>query len=151
MRAGDEGVRVAHGDQGGGYCLVVEGGRLAVAYNAYGDVTRLDAGPLAPGEHVIELRSSPRPGFRCDVAVRVDGRGVAAATGLRLLVAFAPFSGISVGVDRGGPVDWALHERHGAYPFSGALHRVRLRPRRPRRLRPELLAQLALESELAYD
>ena len=40
----------------------------------------------------------------------------------------APFTGISVGADRGGPVDWDLHQRAGSHPFTGVLHAVRYAP-----------------------
>jgi arylsulfatase len=40
----------------------------------------------------------------------------------------APFTGISVGADRGGPVDWDLHRLHGSFPFTGTLHHVRYHP-----------------------
>lgn len=46
-----------------------------------------------------------------------------------MLLGMAPFTGISVGYDYGGPVDWELHERHGIFKFSrGVLRRVRYVP-----------------------
>ena len=68
-----EGVLVAHGGQGGGYSAYVEDGRLHVAYNEYGDLHTLDAGPLGAGPHAIELELVVRERLRWDVVVRIDG------------------------------------------------------------------------------
>ncbi len=46
-------------------------------------------------------------------------------------MAMAPFQGIDIGIDRRSPVSWTLHERHGAFPFSGTLHRVAYQPGEP--------------------
>ena len=48
---GDEGVLVAHGDQGGGYSVYIEDGHLRFAYNDYGNLHEIDAGALQPGSH----------------------------------------------------------------------------------------------------
>jgi len=47
----DEGVLFAHGDQGGGYMVYLEGRRLRLAYNEYGDLHEADAGLLSAGRH----------------------------------------------------------------------------------------------------
>jgi arylsulfatase len=57
-----------------------------------------------------------------------DGRAATTLTGLPQLVGMAPFTGISVGADRGGPVDWELHERAGSFPFTGVLQSVHYAP-----------------------
>src|SRR5262249_8309143 len=64
QRAGDQGVLVAHGDQGGGYSLCVEVGHLWFAYNEYGDLKELDGGALAPGAHVVHLVAQAAEHFR---------------------------------------------------------------------------------------
>jgi arylsulfatase len=46
-------------------------------------------------------------------------------------MAMAPFEGIDVGIDRRSPVSWSVYERHGSFPFRGALHRVRYEPGPP--------------------
>ena len=53
----DEGVLVAHGDQGGGYVLYVEDGELHFAYNHYGEMLLLDGGRLAAGPRTVSLRA----------------------------------------------------------------------------------------------
>ena len=45
-----------------------------------------------------------------------------------MLLGFAPFQGIDVGIDRRSPVAWAVYERHGAFPYSGRLVAVTYRP-----------------------
>jgi arylsulfatase len=124
----DEGVLVAHGDQGGGYSLYVESGRLHLAYNHYGEMHELDAGPLAAGEHVVSLRATAGPGFTWDLEVAVDDRVVGGLPGTPMLLGFAPFQGIDVGIDRRSPVSWELYERRRSFPYSGALAAVTYRP-----------------------
>lgn len=126
--AEDEGVLVAHGDQGGGYSLYVEQGVLWFAYNHYGEMTLLDAGPLAPGSHAVSLRATVGDRFCWDVEVCVDDRAVASQPDTPMLLGFAPFQGIDVGIDRRSPVSWELYERHGAFPYSGQLLHVTYRP-----------------------
>ena len=41
---------------------------------------------------------------------------------------FLPYEGIDVGIDRRSPVSWSLYERHGAFPYQGALTSVRYVP-----------------------
>ena len=127
-RPGDAGVLVAHGDQGGGYALFVEDETLTFAYNHYGELTLLSAGPLAPGRRLVELDATTGPRFTWDFTVRVDGQVAAVQPGTPMLLGFAPFQGIDVGIDRRSPVVWDLHERHGAFRYSGTIHGVTYRP-----------------------
>ena len=60
--------------------------------------------------------------------MRVDGTEVASLPETPILLGFAPFQGIDVGIDRRSPVVWEVHERHGAFPYSGDLHAVTYRP-----------------------
>jgi hypothetical protein len=128
---GDAGVLVAHGDQGGGYLVWIEDGSLRLAYNAYGDLLEADGGPLAPGGHWIRLAAEAAEAFRWHLALEVDGEQVAALDRVPMLVGMAPFSGIDVGVNRGGPVHWGVHERHRTFPYSGALESVTYVPGPP--------------------
>jgi len=132
VAAGDAGVLVAHGDQGGGYLLVVDtdeqGEPIAwFGVNAYGVVHRTSPINLAPGENELLVLLRALPGFRLE-ALLTDGAVVTGLADLPQLVGMAPFTGISVGADRGGPVDWELHRRAGSHPFSGVLHNVRYAP-----------------------
>lgn len=148
---GDQGVLVAHGDQGGGYSVYVEDGRLQVAWNAYGDLTVLDGGPLAPGAHTVTLASTPGPEFRADLRLSLDGTEVASDPSVWMLVGMAPFSGITVGANRGGPVHWDLYERHGSFPFTGDLRTVRYVPGERAKYDPAITDQIVWESALFMD
>ncbi len=131
MGSEDEGVLVAHGDQGGGYVVYVDEGQLRLAHNGYGAMQHLDGGVLAPGSREVVLEVTAPGGFRWDVRLLVDGEAVAAAEGLPMLMAMAPFEGIDVGIDRRSPVSWDLYERHGPFPFTGQLRSVTYTPGDP--------------------
>jgi len=124
----DEGVLVAHGDQGGGYAVYVEKGELHFAYNHYGEMSLLPGGPLAAGPTTVSLRAAAGARFTWDFELCVDGVAVAAMPGALMLLGFAPFQGVDVGIDRRSPVSWSLYERHGAFPYSGELVAVTYRP-----------------------
>jgi len=148
---GDEGVLVAHGDQGGGYVLYVEGGRLRFAYNAYGVMHEIDGGPLPPGRPTIEVGFTAPGGFVWHVEVRVDGVLVGARRDLRMLLAMAPFEGIDVGIDRRSPVSWPLYEAHGPFPWTGVLDAVTVTPGEPAPDAPSRVLDLLLDLGRAYE
>ncbi len=124
----DEGVLVAHGDQGGGYVIYVEGAELHVAYNHYGEMFRLDGGTLAAGLRTVRFRAGAGAGFTWDFELAIDGNEVASMPGAQMLLGFAPFQGIDVGIDRRSPVAWDLYERHRSFPYTGRLVAVTYRP-----------------------
>lgn len=130
------GVLVAHGDQGGGYALSVRDHMLQLAYNEYGRMRRASAplgGLESAGESELLLRFTAEPGLRWRVSAWAGSttddapRLFELETVLQLL-GMAPFTGISVGLDRGGPVDWERHLLHRSDPFTGALRWVRYVP-----------------------
>ncbi|MFV0253694.1 MAG: sulfatase-like hydrolase/transferase [Beutenbergiaceae bacterium] len=123
------GVVFSHGDQGGGYLLYVIDGELRLSYNAYGAMHRV-AAPAGSGRE-ITVRFDALEDFAWRVTVARDGEQVAALDRVPMLVGQAPFTGISVGYDGGGPVDWELHEQHGSFPHSGSLTAVRYIPGAP--------------------
>ena len=113
------GVIVAHGDQGGGYLVALDGGAPLISYNAYGDMHRARGAQLEPGLHKWVLRVDELPELRWRLRLEIDGLLVAEIAQVPMLLGMAPFTGISVGYDYGGPVDWELHEAHRSYRFSG--------------------------------
>ncbi|MDQ4214594.1 arylsulfatase [Microbacterium capsulatum] len=119
LEPGAAGVIVAHGDQGGGYLLALEDGELLLGYNAYGAMRRARAAAPGPGLHEVVLRVRADVGLRWSFAVDVDGAERVRIDDLPMLLGMAPFTGISVGYDYGGPVDWDLHEAHGTFRFDG--------------------------------
>ncbi|MEU7527684.1 arylsulfatase [Saccharothrix sp. NPDC042600] len=149
-RPGDRGVLFAHGDQGGGYVVHVEDGAAHLAYNAYGDVHRSGPVPLGAGEVRVSLTARALPGFRWELVLDT-GSGSAKLGPVPQLIGLAPFTGISVGADRGGPVDWDLHARERTFPFTGALRHVRYEPGPQADYDPKLIARLWAEAERVYD
>lgn len=127
--SGEEGVLFAHGDQNGGYVLYLEGGDLRFDYNEYGVLHQTSAGSLTPGSHVVSLAAQWRPGMRWDFNLSIDGaKPVNLLSNVQMMVGLAPFTGIDVGIDRGGPVSWPMHEKHRAFKFTGKLHHVTFVP-----------------------
>ncbi|WP_369142421.1 arylsulfatase [Streptomyces sp. R44] len=146
-----DGVLVSHGDQGGGYSLYVENGRLTFAYNEYGDLHETDAGPLAPGPHAILLTATAEEGLRWRFTVTVDGEHRATPDSVHQLIGMAPFQGISVGIDRKSPVSWPLYERHRSFRYTGRLHSVTYRPGAPGPDAPETVAAALKEAAAAFE
>lgn len=139
------GVLVAHGDQGGGYTVGVRDGMLELAYNEYGRMHRASA-PLGPlletGEGDLVVRFTARPGLRWSISAHAGDTVVVALPPVLQLVGMAPFTGISVGLDRGGPVDWERYERRGADRFDGLLRWVRYEPGEKAPENPEVIVPI---------
>jgi arylsulfatase A-like enzyme len=148
---GDQGVLVAHGDQGGGYLVYVEGGRLWFAYNAYGRLSEYDGGPLPSGEHRIRVEATALPEFRWSFDLSVDAEPVAKSEPQPMLLFLAPFAGIDVGVNRGGPVHWDLHSRHRSFRYTGRLHTVTYTPGEQAPYDPQLVVSAARANAHRYD
>lgn len=150
VAARDQGILLAHGDQSGGYVVWIADGQLRVAYNAYGDLHELDPIAIGASEHRITLEATPEPDFRTELRVSVDGE-VSVRSGLWQLVGMAPFSGISVGRNPGGPVHWDLYAAHGSYPYTGKLRSVRYEPGDPAEYGQHAAAALAYDTAVFYD
>ncbi|MFE6736601.1 arylsulfatase [Microbacterium sp. NPDC057650] len=149
--ATDAGILFAHGDQGGGYAVRIEAGRVHLSYNEYGRLFEAATDVLPPGAHLVTARFTWRPEFRWDVAVAIDGVERARLDGVRMLVGMAPFSGIDVGRNSGGPVSWAVHERHGDFPYTGTLIDVVYTPGEQAEYDPALLAALHADAVVYFD
>lgn len=127
--AGARGVLVAHGDQGGGYCVEVDGDALAFVHNdGHGSTVRIDGGSLAPGRHSVVLRIVAPGQRRWHVSLIVDGDERFADEERAMLWPMAPFSGIDVGIDRGSPVDWQRYLSDGPFAYGGTVQSVRYEP-----------------------
>ncbi len=118
---GDEGVLYASGTTGAGLALFVQGGRLVVDYNAFGQHTIVEsAAPLAPGRRELGLRVRRLDGRGGTAELVVDG-AVQGAADLPLLMRIISSVGPSVGYDHGSPVS----DRYAApFAFTGELHDV---------------------------
>lgn len=148
---GDQGVLVAHGDQGGGYILYIKNGHLHLGYNEYGDLTGLDAGELGGGRHEAELRADAGDNFTWDLTVTVDGETRGRLGPVLMLLGMAPFQGIDVGIDRRSPVAWPLHERHGSFRYTGALESVTYVPGAPAPYSPEAVLRATIQAAHAFE
>nr|WP_099908564.1 arylsulfatase [Streptomyces sp. TLI_171] len=147
----DRGVLVSHGDQGGGYSLYVEDGRLRLAYNQYGELFEADAGRLAAGAHLVTLEATAVADLKWEFEVRVDGAVTGALGPVHQLIGMAPFQGISVGVDRKSPVSWPLWERHRSFRYSGALRSVTYLPGPAAPYDPETVVRALREAAAAFE
>ncbi|MDT7539642.1 MAG: hypothetical protein QOI82_3227 [Actinomycetota bacterium] len=140
---GDAGVLVAHGDQGGGYALVIENGTFGLEFNdGRGRMTSVDGGAVPVGPVLLSAAFDAVGGGTWTARLRVDGQQRAEATGLPLLFPMAPFEGISVGTDRKSPVSWRLHGAHGGFAFTGRLETVTYTPGDPAPDSPALMLDL---------
>lgn len=161
---GNAGVLVSHGDQGGGYvAYIADDGTLRLAVNEYGRLHEVSAGELSPGHHSIVVTAEALPEFRTTWSVKATRTGQAEQApgttvdspvrleNLWALVGMAPFSGIDVGVNRGGPVHWGIYKEHGSFRYSGKLHSVRYVPGERAPYSPEVLAELAKDAAEAFD
>jgi arylsulfatase len=147
---GDAGVLVAHGDQGGGYLLFVEDDELCLSYNEYGRMHRTRA-PLPPGEPAVTARFTALPDIAWSITLEVDGVEVARLGPVAQLVGMSPFTGISVGVDRGSPVDWELHQRRGSFRHGDGLRAVEYRPGPKADYNPEIIVAIEREIDRIYE
>lgn len=156
-RPGDEGVLVAHGDQGAGYLMVVEDGQLCFTHNdGRGTMRHLDGGPVPEGTTAIRARLSAVGGNVWDLTLSLTDAGgsttdAGSATGLPILFGMAPFEGITVGRDPRSPVDWELAERHGSFPYTGVICAVRYEPGDDAPDSPSNLAAMLREMGAAYE
>ncbi|GAA2153317.1 arylsulfatase [Kitasatospora kazusensis] len=150
-RAHHQGVLVSHGDQGGGYSLYVEDGRLRFAYNEYGELYETDGGELAPGARTVTVVATAVADLRWEFRLLVDGTETGHLGPVHQLIGMAPFQGISVGVDRKSPVSWPLYERHRSFRYGGDLRSVTYLPGEPAPYDPETVAQALREAAAAFE
>jgi hypothetical protein len=121
---GEQGMLVAHGDQGGGYALYVERGQIYFAHNALGKLTTVSAGAPRPGGNELQVRVRAPGKMKWDVTLELAGAWRQEVPGLEMLTQLAPFEGIDIGIDRRSPVSWPVYERHGCFRYTGAIERV---------------------------
>lgn len=123
-REGDQGILVAHGDQGGGYALYIEESRLYFVFNDSLSLASLDAGKIVDGTREVALDARAHDDGRWDALARVDGVERGCLAGLPAWSGHTPLEGIDVGIDRRSPVSWEIYERHGTFRYTGELHNV---------------------------
>jgi arylsulfatase len=151
-RSADQGMLVAHGDQGSGYALYVLDGELRFVHNdGRGGMLDLSGGPMPDGvrEVVAELRATGHQ--RWELTLSVDGEERAKRPDVPMLFGIAPFEGIDVGIDRRSPVSWAIYERFGPFPYTGRIDSVTYTPGEPAPDAPVNLMDMLREMGSAYE
>ena len=94
----DEGVLVAHGDQGGGYLIYVEDGRLRFAHNHRGKLSVVSTEAVLPeGSLTVTVDVAAPGGWLWDVRLLVDGDDAAPTMQVPMLWGQVPFQGIDIG------------------------------------------------------
>jgi arylsulfatase A-like enzyme len=118
---GDEGVLFATGTENSGFSLFVQGGRLVLDYNAFGDHVVVESDVEIPaGDVVAGVRMRRGDGFAGAARLVVDGREAGTAP-LPLYMRMISSIGPSIGEDHGS----AVSDRYDApYRFTGTLHRI---------------------------
>ena len=151
MRAGDRGVLVSHGDQGGGYLLYIDAGRPVAVFNdGRGTLNTLTGHPLPDGPHEIVMKVSAAVAREWSVELFVDDASHGVLPSIPSLFPMAPFEGIDVGVDRRSPVSWDLAQEEGTFAYSGVLHHVRYVPGQPGPMMPSLYLDMMRQTAERY-
>ena len=151
---GDEGILVAHGDQGGGYVVWIEDGAVTVGHNdGRGRFSTTPPFAMTPGDHSVTAHFTAPGGNVWDVALSIDGSRIdgVTASGWSVLFPMAPFEGIDVGRDRRSPVSWDLYERHGSFPYTGAIESATYRPGESAPDSPANLVEMLREMGAKYE
>ena len=126
MRAGDRGVLVSHGDQGGGYLVYLDNDRPVFLFNdGRGSMHSLVGPPLPEGPHELTVSVSAAVARRWTVRLLVDAVEHGTLASIPSLFPMAPFEGITVGADPRSPVSWELAQTEGTFAYTGTLHDVR--------------------------
>ncbi|MEV4644974.1 arylsulfatase [Saccharopolyspora sp. NPDC049357] len=146
----DRGVLVSHGDQGGGYSVYLDETELWLSYNEYGTIKRISVPAQPHGYNSVTVRFSVLPEYQWRIVLE-HGDSSAELSSVLQLCGMAPFTGISVGADRAGPVDWDIYVRHGSFPFTGELDGVRYYPGPKADYNPEHLVEIDRMSQTVYE
>ncbi len=117
----DVGVLFATGTQNSGMSLFVQGRRLVIDYNAFGNHTVLETADELPiGEVELELRMRRGPQMVGSLELLVDGH-TAGAVDVPLYMRMMSSIGPSIGFDHGS----AVSPRYTApYAYTGSIHEI---------------------------
>ncbi len=148
----DQGMLVAHGDQGAGYALyVLDGEVFFVHNNGRGAMLTVGGGAMPDGVTSVEADLRATGERQWELTLRVDGEDRATRAGVPMLFGIAPFEGIDVGIDRRSPVSWEIYERFGPFPYTGALHSVTYTPGEPGPDAPARMMDMLRELGAAFE
>ncbi len=120
-RSGDEGVLFATGTENAGLSVFVQGGRLVLDYNAFGDHTVVESDvAVLEGDVEVGVRLRRLDGFAGSATLVVAGADAGHAD-LPLYMRMMSSTGPSIGADHGSPVS----DRYAApFPYTGILRQV---------------------------
>ncbi|KXF50744.1 arylsulfatase [Rhodococcus sp. SC4] len=145
-----QGVLLAHGDQGGGYSFTVQDREVTFAYNQYGRMIYrhlpIDAGIT----HTLTASFQAQSDLTWSVSLALGEITVSIDRVLQLC-GMAPFTGISVGADRGGPVDWNTFAQHRSFPYSDRIYHARYLPGPKAAYNPEQLIEIERATIAVYE
>jgi arylsulfatase len=135
--AGDEGVLFATGTENSGFSFFVQGDRLVLDYNAFGNHAVVESTtPVPSGRSSLVLRMR-RLGSNGSATIEIDGTPCGHAE-LPLFMRMMSSIGPSVGFDHGS----AVSPRYDApFPFTGTLEQVEIQLLQ--RARPDATAAAA--------
>ncbi len=118
---GDQGVLFAIGDVTGGMVAYIEAGQFKLYYNGFGEFHELLGPMVAAGERRAVLEFEALGKRRGRGRLLVDGvAGEWGDCSPTLLYGF--HEGMDIGLDRRGPVSWALKDKYGAFRYGGTIH-----------------------------
>ncbi|MXW98156.1 MAG: sulfatase-like hydrolase/transferase, partial [Acidimicrobiaceae bacterium] len=120
---GDEGVIWATGTASAGVSMFVQGNRLVVDYNAFGDHTVLESGTEVPaGDATLSMRLKRTSRDTGTLEIAIDGAECGRCD-LPVFMGIISAVGTSIGRDYGS----AVSDRYvGPFGFSGTLHEVEI-------------------------
>ncbi|RYE61181.1 MAG: hypothetical protein EOO82_02300 [Oxalobacteraceae bacterium] len=121
---GDRGVLVAIGDISGGLVLYIEGERLRLFYNGFGEHSALEGPRVTPGERTATLEYQALGARRGQGRLLINDNSATEWVNLSPSMMSGFHEGMDIGLDRRGPVSWDLKDRHGAFRFTGTIHDV---------------------------
>lgn len=121
---GDRGVLVAIGDISGGLVLYIEGDRLRLFYNGFGEHSALEGPRVTPGERTATLEYQALGARRGQGRLLINDNSATEWVNLSPSMMSGFHEGMDIGLDRRGPVSWDLKDRHGAFRFTGTIHDV---------------------------
>lgn len=124
QRTGDMGVLYAIGDVAGGMVMYIEGGRLQLFYNGFGEHHMLTGPLIAPGERTVALEYQAQGARRGQGRLVVEGDSATEWRDLSPTMMSGFHEGFDIGIDRRGPVSWDLKERRGAFRYTGLIRDV---------------------------
>jgi arylsulfatase len=119
VKAGDQGVLIAHGDATCGYSLYIRDGRLTYDQNVGEHQVVTADRPVDPGTHVFSLKATKGEGGLA-ATLLIDGAPVGTGTIRYGFVNFISWSGLDIGQDRSSPVS----HYPAPFRFTGALEKV---------------------------